>query len=201
MADPEMWNQRYASEIYAYGKKPNTFLVKALRYLPLGNILSLGEGEGRNAVFLAEKGYRVLAVDMSAAGIKKTHRLARERSVSVDTLVSDLSVLNIEKKYWDGIINIFCHIPASIRTDLHHKIVDGLKPDGVYIMEAYSVRQLNYQTGGPRQLELLADLATVKEELDGLSFIKATEQERMVVEGQYHTGRGAVVQIIAKKPG
>jgi len=201
MADPEMWNQRYTSDSYAYGKKPNTFLVQTVRYLPPGNILSLGEGEGRNAVFLAEKGYRVLAVDMSAAGLKKTHRLALERSVSVDTLVSDLSTFNVKKNFWDGIINIFCHIPATIRTDLHHKIVDGLKPEGVYIMEAYSVRQLNYQTGGPRKLELLADLATVKEELDGLSFIRATELVRTIREGQYHTGRGAVVQIIAKKPG
>lgn len=200
MAGLDMWNQRYGSDNYAYGKEPNTFLVQTVHYLPLGNILSLGEGEGRNAVFLAERGYRVLAVDMSPAGIKKTLRLARERHVSVDTTVHDLAKFIIEKNYWDGIINIFCHVPVTLRKDLHHKIVDSLKPNGVYIMEAYSVHQLNYQTGGPRQLELLADLAAVKEELDGLTFIKASEQERIIIEGQYHTGRGAVVQIIAQKP-
>ena len=199
MSDSNMWNQRYADEIYAYGKEPNQFLVKAAAALPAGNILCIGEGEGRNAVFLAGKGYHVLAVDLSAVGLEKARRLAFERSVFIDTQVTDLAEFNIKQNFWNGIVNIFCHLPEDIRKPLHRKIVSGLKPGGVYILEAYSTRQLNNITGGPRQLDLLLDLTTIKSELSGLSFTHAIEIERNIIEGQYHTGIGTVVQIIAKK--
>lgn len=66
-----MWDDRYAVDEYVYGTSPNTFLAEHFQQLPKGKVLCLAEGEGRNAVFLAEHGYDVTAVDNSAVGLEK----------------------------------------------------------------------------------------------------------------------------------
>ena len=194
-----MWNLRYSEKTYAYGKKPNDFLVTASKLLPPGKVLCLGEGEGRNAVFLARQGYDVFAVDSSEVGLKKARDLANKHHVSVSTIVADLAQFIIEPDDWNGIINIFCHLPTDLRRILHRQVVSGLKPGGVFVLEAYALKQQTYNSGGPKQPDLLMDIHLLKNELDGLLFIHALETERDIYEGKYHTGKSAVVQIITKK--
>jgi SAM-dependent methyltransferase len=168
--------------------------------MPPGDVLCLAEGEGRNAVFLARRGHRVLAVDSSAVGLAKAAQLAEEHGVRIETLTADLADFVIEPGCWDAIVSIFCHVPPSIRRTLHRQVVAGLRPGGLFVLEAYTPAQLELRTGGPPTVELLMTLADLREELAGLEFLQAREIERDVVEGRLHTGRGAVVQIVARKP-
>ena len=200
MTDP-MWDQRYGVPGYAYGTAPNDFLVDVAARIPPGRVLSLGEGEGRNAVFLAARGHAVVAVDQSAVGLAKARRLAAERGVHVETVCTDLDAFAIEPGAWAGIVSVFCHLPRSIRVPLHAAIVRGLQPGGVFVLEAYTPAQLGRGTGGPGVPELLPSLAELKVELQGLDFLHGVEREREIHEGNHHHGVGAVVQILARKPG
>lgn len=194
------WDERYREPGYSYGTMPNDFLVAVESRIPHGRILSLAEGEGRNAVYLASQGYRVTAVDASAVGLCKAEALAAEHGVSITTIVADLGEFRIEPNQWDGIISCYCHISSTIRARLHHGVVNGLKPGGVFVLEAFSKEQLAYDSGGPRDLDLLMALDDLKRELAGLEFIRAATLERDVIEGTRHTGRASVVQIFAVKP-
>jgi len=194
-----MWDERYSADEYIYGTEPNEFLAGVTSQIPKGKVLCLAEGEGRNAVYLAGLGYDVTAVDASAVGLKKAQRLARERGVEINTVVSDLAEFEIAPDSWDGIVSIFCHVPPAIREPLHRKVVAGLRSGGVLVLEAYRPKQIEYGTGGPPVPELTMTLEGLRKELQGLEFKHAEELDRDVTEGLYHTGIGAVVQLVAVK--
>jgi SAM-dependent methyltransferase len=194
-----MWDARYGGDTYVYGTAPNAYLAEVSDRIPKGRVLSLGEGEGRNAVYLALQGYEVTAVDSSRIGLAKAQRLASQHAVRLTTLVADLAEFVIEPGSWDGIISIFCHLPAVLRARVHQNAVAGLRPGGVFILEAYTPRQLAFKTGGPSQPDLLVTLDALRRELVGLRLERAVELEREVVEGSGHHGRGAVVQILGFK--
>ena len=194
------WDQRYAGDDFVYGTEPNDFLGEnAHRILP-GRVLCLGEGEGRNAVFLAGLGHRVTAVDGSKTGLEKAKRLAASRGVDIETVHVELADFAIVPDAWDAIVSIFCHLPTALRARVHSAAVHGLKKGGVFLLEGYAPDQLEFGTGGPPVLDLLMNLDDLRGELDGLRLDHACEVVRDVREGRLHTGRGAVVQIIGVKP-
>lgn len=195
-----MWDERYSGETYAYGTEPNDFLVEKFDNLPPGRVLCLAEGEGRNAVWLAGRGYDVSAVDASSAGLKKARRLADTHSVKIKTVHADLADYVIEPQYWDVIVSIFCHLPPGLRRDLHRRCVEGLRPGGVVLLEAYTPAQLQYKTGGPPTADMMMDRQSISTELVGLEFLHLRERVREVHEGEFHNGVGAVVQVLARKP-
>jgi SAM-dependent methyltransferase len=198
---PTHWDERFSQPGYFYGAEPNDFLRSVSgRLPPASRILSLAEGEGRNAVFLAGLGHQVTAVDASAPGLRKAEALAAERGVTITTIQADLATFNIEPGAWDGIVAIFCHLPPDIRQAVHRRAVAGLRPGGLFVLEAYTPDQLAYDTGGPRVEELLMRLGDLRQELAGLDLVIARETEREVREGQGHTGRSAVVQILGVRP-
>lgn len=194
-----MWDERYSAEEYAYGTQPNEFLAANYKQIPRGRVLSLAEGEGRNAVFLAQQGYEVTAVDASSVGISKAKKLAEANNVSVEFVLADLADSDIGTDDWDGIVSIFCPLPSSLRRELYKKLQVALKPNGVFLLEAYTPDQLKYGTGGGSSADVMQTEESLKLELPGLKFIQLKELERDVREGIYHTGLGAVVQAIAKR--
>ena len=194
-----MWDERYSTEEYAYGKAPNSFLKENYSVIPKGKVLSLAEGEGRNAVFLATQGYSVTAVDASQVGLNKAQKLAAESGVAIEVVHADLADFDIGESRWDGIVSIFCPLPSVLRKDLHKRVVAGLKRHGVFLVEAYTPEQLRHGTGGGKSADTMMTKESLLLELDGLKFIHLMELERNVVEGIYHTGLGAVVQAIAVK--
>jgi SAM-dependent methyltransferase len=194
-----MWDKRYSVSEYIYGKTPNEFLSRVFGAIPEGRVLSLGEGEGRNGVFLAEHGYTVTGVDSSAVGLQKAQTLAKERGVTLTTIHADLANFEIEPEAFAGIVSIFVHLPPPLRRKVHRAAVRGLAPGGVFVLEAYTARQLEFKTGGPSDPELLMALTELKQELAGLEFTHALETERDFSEGSGHSGSGAVVQIVAQK--
>ena len=194
------WNDRYAVAGHVYGEEPNAFVAEVARQIPAGPVLCLAEGEGRNAVHLARLGHPVTAVDQAETGMAKARRLAAAHGVTITTVTADLADYAIEVGAWAGIVATFAHLPPALRQRVHRSVAVGLQPGGVFVLEAYTPAQLAFGTGGPQAPELLMTLAGLRGELPGLEFQIARELERDVTEGTCHTGRGAVVQILARRP-
>lgn len=194
-----MWDERYAVAEFVYGKEPNRFLAEHYSKLPRGKLLSLAEGEGRNAVFLAAHGYEVTAVDASSVGLDKGRQLAEELGVNVEWIHADLNDFELGIDQWDGIVSIFCPLPSSIRRKLYQSLPQALKPGGVFLLEAYTPAQIGRGTGGGNSPDVMQTVISLIAELPGMTFSHLQELEREVVEGIYHTGNGCVVQAIAQK--
>ncbi len=198
-----MWDQRYKEAGFAYGTEPNDFLKSEYsRISKGGKVLCLAEGEGRNAVFLAQQGYAVTAVDQSAVGLEKAQGLAAKNGVEITTVVADLADYKLGSEAWDGIVSIAAHVPAQLRKELHKQVVKALSKCGVFILEAYTERQIEATgVGGPpaSQKQLFMSLDELKSELNGLDFVVSAEVERTMSEGKYHQGESAVVQVVACK--
>lgn len=193
------WDKVYAEPGYAFGTEPNGFLVEVADRIPPGPVLCLGEGEGRNAVYLASLGYEVTAMDYSRVGLEKTRALARERGVEVDTVCADLEDYDVGLGAWSGIVAIFLQIPPDLRRSMHRRVVEALKPGGVFVSEAYGVRQVDMQSGGPRDTRLLYDPVVVKAELDGLRFEVARQSFRELDQGRRNQGLSAVCQLLGRR--
>lgn len=194
------WDERFSPDEYVYGKEPNGFLKQWAARIPAGPVLCLGDGEGRNGVHLAGLGHEVTSVDGSAVGLAKARRLAEERGVEIRTVHADLADFPIEAGAWAGIVSIFLHLPRPLRASVHAASVSGLAPGGVFLLEAYTPRQLALRTGGPSLVELLMEPSELEAELAGLRLERCVEVRRQVVEGLVHDGEAAVVQVLGVKP-
>ena len=196
-----MWDERYGEDGFAYGDEPNDFLAENFGKLPKGKVLCLAEGEGRNAIFLAEKGFDVTAVDQSKVGLEKAAELAKSRGVEINTIQADLAEFEIEENVWDAVVSIWAHVPSEIRRKLHLQVMKGLKKGGAILLEAYTPKQVEFGTGGPPkgQEDLMPHLVDLKKELSELEFEIGHEIEREVREGKYHGGQSSVVQVLAFK--
>lgn len=195
-----MWDERYSEPGYAYGTAPNDFLVSVVDRLPAeGDVLCLAEGEGRNAVWLATKGHRVHAVDLSEVGLAKARDLAAARGVAITTERADLADYDLGEARWDAVVSIFCHVLPEVRRRVHRDLARALKPGGVFVLEGYAPAHLGRGTGGPDALTRLLALAELKDELRGLYLPVAREVTRGVYEGRYHVGPGTVVQVLGQR--
>lgn len=194
------WDEVFSEPGFAYGTEPNDFLDSVIGRLPAGKVLCLAEGEGRNAVYLAENGFNVTAVDGSKVGLVKATQLAHETGVKIKTVIADLNHFQIEPESWDVIVSIWVHFPHDLRKRIHQSVVSGLASGGAFVLEAYTPKQLELGTGGPGSAERMMTRADLEEELSGLDFDILHEIERDVHEGRNHNGRGAVVQCLAFKP-
>ncbi|GAB5536192.1 MAG: class I SAM-dependent methyltransferase [Rubricoccaceae bacterium] len=197
---PDFWDARFAEDALAYGDAPNDFLASVSDRLPVGRTLCLAEGQGRNAIYLAERGHNVLAVDLSEVGLERARQLAAERGVEIETQVADLGAFEIEPGAWDCIVSIFAHTPAEVRRDLHAQVAAGLRPGGAFVLEAYTPEQTRRDTGGPSgeaAIDICMTADGLRVELAGLRVETLHEIERDVHEGPYHTGLAAVVQMLA----
>jgi SAM-dependent methyltransferase len=197
--DASFWNERYSRSDFVYGLAPNDFVKEQAPQIPPGPVLCLAEGEGRNAVYLAGLGHEVTAMDQSAVGMRKALDHAQKRGLSLRVEVSDLNHYVIQPGAWSGIVATFVHLPLPLRAQVHASVVRGLRPGGVFLLEAYTPAQLGRGTGGPQALPLLMKLSDLRQELAGLELSVARELEREVLEGSGHTGLGAVVQVLGRK--
>ncbi len=200
MGEEFFWNKRYANSNYVYGTEPNSFLAEQCHLLS-GPVLSLSEGEGRNAVFMAAQGLDVLGVDISQVALEKAHQLAKSRGVEIRTVVADLATFVPEENHYGAVVSISAHLPSAIRHRLYPFIERALKPNGLILLEAYSENQLAKNSGGPKQLDMLMSVAKLQREFPNLEPILLQEIEREVFEGEGHTGLASVVQYIARKKG
>ena len=200
MSLPGPWRACGSTAAFVYGTEPNDFLADVAPGPPPGETLCLADGEGRNGVYLAELGHRVTSVDLTEAGMAKAAALATERGVDLTTVVADLAEYDLGVERWDLVVSIFAHTPPPVRRRVHEALATALRPGGRLLLEAYTPDQIGRGTGGPPVPELTMDLARLDTELVGLEFEHRAEFVRSVVEGPGHTGDGAVVQVIARRP-
>lgn len=193
----EFWNERYASQDYFYGVRPNEFLATVTGMLhSQSEILCLAEGEGRNAVYLASLGHKVTAVDFSEEGRRKALALAAEKNVDINYILSPLENFEFDIKKWDAVVSIFCHLDRSLRPDIHRKVQSSLKENGLFILQSYTPKQLEYGTGGPKQLSMLYDEADLRSDFPGMKWIRLESTIADIREGSGHTGKSSVLNAI-----
>lgn len=188
-SDQKRWDERFGKKEFALGKEPNPFLKKHIRLLPKGKALDIATGEGRNAVFLAQNGFEVDAVDISEKGLKKAQKFAGEKGVDINTFLVDLDQYQIEKERYDLIVNFY-----FLKRRLIPRMKKGLKKGGKVIFETYLLEHRKLGTGGPKQTKF---------------FLKPNELLRLFKdfgtlfyrEGIFREGgkRKAVASIIAQK--
>ena len=198
MYDHKFWNERYTNKGYLYGTEANSFLTENVTLLG-GPVLSLSEGEGRNAVFMASRGLSVLGVDCSEVGLEKAQSLAKSRGVVIETEVADLAEFQPAENHFGSVVSISAHLPSAIRHKLYPLIEKAIKRNGILLLEAYSETQLARNTGGPRDIDMLMTVAKLRREFPNLTPILSREIEREVSEGEGHSGMASVVQYIARR--
>jgi SAM-dependent methyltransferase len=188
------WNERFSGEGFVFGTEPNRWLAtQAARIVPGGRVLSLGEGEGRNAVWLAGRGLRVEAVDGSAVGLQKASRLAAERGLTIGTTVMDLADFRPGPEPFDAVVLVFLHLPPGLREAVHRAAAESLRPDGVAIVEAFTPGQLAFTSGGPKQPDMLYTEGLLRRDFPGISWDVLEESRVDLDEGPGHQGPAAVV--------
>lgn len=189
----QRWDERYATAEFIYGKEPVGFLENQVGRLNKGRALCLAAGEGRNEVFLAQQGFAVVAVDVSARGLEKCRALAAERGVQVQTVVADLSTWDLGQAQYELITDFYYYQP-----DLFPKIIAALKPGGVFIMQNFSLDQPATNRFGPRDPAQLAKPAEVLAAFAGCR-IRYYEDTVVQLDEGMHQGAGAVIRLIAEK--
>ncbi len=193
------WNKRYSEEEYNYGKEPNNFLKEELIKLKPGKILFIGEGEGRNAVYAATLGWNVDALDFSEEGKRKAEKLAEEFGVKINYQIQDFSNFAVQKNHYDAVGIFFIHLEEELRTSLFNKLIFSLKPLGKILFECFEKEQLNYTSGGPKDIELLYSLEDVVNEFIDLDFDKLSKEKIYLNEGKGHLGDASVIRFIGIK--
>ncbi|PNW29017.1 class I SAM-dependent methyltransferase [Formosa algae] len=194
----EFWDARYAEDDFAYGTQPNTFFKSTLDSLPTGTVLLPAEGEGRNAVYAASKGWTAHAFDISLKGKEKALQLANMKAVTIDYDISGVLEFQTDKTF-DAIALCYTHFPADIRKQAHQHILKFLKQGGTLIFECFAKAQLQYSSGGPKNEDMLFSIEEIKAEFKGLKFTLLEEQTIELSEGSYHIGKAQVIRCIGVK--
>ncbi len=194
----EFWDQRFDTKDYVYGKSPDSFFREFIDGSSPGSLLLPADGEGRNSVYAALKGWDVVAFDFSQQARNKAKELASEYNVEIDYSISSIENYSTDKKF-DLIAIIFLHLPPSVRRDMHRKLIKYLKPGGYFLIEAFSKKQWNYNTGGPRNIDLLYDGQELIEDLQSMDITYYKEIQKELDEGYYHQGVSEVIQLIARR--
>lgn len=197
----ETWNRRYASADYLFGTEPNAWLREHATALPAaGRVLSVADGEGRNSVWLARQGFQVDAFDVADRAVEKAQALARREGVSVNYTLADVDGFAWPDAAYDGVVAIFVQFAdPEIRARLFQRMVRSLKPGGVLILQGYTPKQLEYRTGGPSVLSHLYSRQMLESAFVELSILELREYEREVQEGQGHSGRSALIGLVARR--
>lgn len=194
------WDRKFDRDDYFYGTEANAFLKARADRLPeTGRALSVADGEGRNAVWLAQRGLSVTAVDASSVAQEKAARLARERGVAVDFLTVDLRGWDWPRAAFDVVAATFFHTGPDIRAALHARMAEALAPGGILILEGFTPRQIGRGSGGPPVAEMMFTADMLRADFAMLDIVELGERETVLDEGPGHRGPAHVVDLIARR--
>jgi 2-polyprenyl-3-methyl-5-hydroxy-6-metoxy-1,4-benzoquinol methylase len=195
----EYWDKLYQTKDYVYGTEPNEYLhAQAFRLIPGSKALAAGDGEGRNGVWLAEQGLKVVSVDLSRSAIGKASRLAGCKNVRLELKCCDLSEWECPEPEFDVIAAIYLHLPEAQRKLVHARLGAWLKPDGILIIEAFHCRQapaagLNGQVAGFYTPEIF------RQDFRNMEILECLEGTVTLKEGPMHQGPAEIVRLLARK--
>jgi SAM-dependent methyltransferase len=193
------WDERYSDENYVYGTAPNEFFKAQIDLHEPGRILMLGEGEGRNGIYAAQKGWEVDAVDFSLKAKEKALDHAKNKNVRINYIVENLENYNPQKNFYDAAALIFVHLNEKIRRQIHKRVTESLKPGGIVIMEVYSKEQIGKTSGGPQSPEMLYSIENLRETFIELTPLMLSKESIHLSESSLHSGEASVIRFIGKK--
>ena len=199
-AQLDRWNTRFSADGYLFGKRPNAFLEsQAHRLRPGMRALSVADGEGRNSVWLAQRGLRVTAFDFSPVALEKARALAREAGVTVDYRQSDIFGWSWQRAAHDIVAAIFIQFldPAQ-RAEIFRRFHETVAPGGLLILQGYRPKQLEYGTGGPSQAENLYTEGLLRDLLREWDILHLASHDDLVDEGPGHSGMSALIDVVAR---
>jgi len=196
-----VWNERYSGAEFIFGTEPNAYLAQQRHLLAPGRrALAVADGEGRNSVWLARLGLRVDAFDISSVAVEKAKRLARDAGVEVDFRVSDCDTWHWTPASYDVVAAIFIQFAGpELRARLFARMAEALKPGGLLILQGYTPRQLEFNTGGPGVLENLYTEELLRTELSTFQILDLRVYEAELHEGLRHVGPSALIGMVARK--
>lgn len=183
--DRTAWDKTYARKDYVFGKDPAEFLVKFVDKLPKGRALDIATGEGRNAVYLAKKGFLVEGVDISVVGLRKARKLAAENGVKIQTVNADLNKYHVKPNTYTTIINFY-----YLQRSLFPEIKAGLKPGGIVVFETYTIAQAKNPGGKSWEKEYLLEPGELKRAFSDLEILHYSET---------NDGKNAIASLVARK--
>ncbi len=195
----EFWNDRFSTDNYVYGIEPNELLKDYIDRNKTGVILFPGEGEGRNMVYAAQKGWDAKAIDQSDIGMVKAIKLAEKSNVKIDYSLGDILTFDYKSESFDSIALVFFHLPEMLRKKIHKHLISLLKPKGKIFIVGFTKEQLKYSSGGPKDVNMLYSEELLNEDFSGLEVIKCRTKEMELDEGPGHQGVGSVIEFEAVK--
>lgn len=198
----QTWNQRYAAAHYVFGQEPNLYLLSQAQHLVPGSALAVADGEGRNGVWLAQQGLQVDAFDFSEQAIAKAKSLAQGRQVKLHCVCSDWQSFDWQTARYNNVVGIFFQFatPEERRVLFAH-MAESLQPGGTLIIQGYTPRQLDFNTGGPGKLAHLYDEALMLDAFGALDILDLRTYEADITEGTGHKGMSGLLGLTARKPG
>ena len=196
------WNRRFGEPGYLFGTEPNAWLHEHGGVWEAGQrLLCVADGEGRNSVWLAQRGLTVDAFDISEVGVRKARDFARITGVKVNFAVADIAQLQWPKGLYDGVVAIFIQFAdPQLRARIFEGMVRSLKPGGILMLQGYTTRQLEYRTGGPPVASHLYTPQLLREAFTGMEILELREYETELAEGTGHRGHSAVIGMVARRP-
>lgn len=204
MSDPGLrrWDERYSQDGYLFGEQPNGFLARQKNRLQSRvSALAVADGEGRNGVWLAEQGLQVTSLDGSPVAQAKARRLAEQRGVQMTFELADLSDWTWPERKFDVVAAIFVQFAGpELRARMFEGMRRALKPGGLLLLEGYRPEQIAYGTGGPSAVENLYTEAMLREAFADLQIMELSAYDAMIEEGAGHSGRSALIDLVARKP-
>ena len=198
----QFWNERFNKEEFIFGKEPNEYLVeKVKQYLkPAARVLCIADGEGRNGVWLAKQGMQVVGFDASDIALAKAKQFAKDNQVEVEYSFSDTDSYSWPANTYDAVVAIFIQFAdPAMRARIFEQTYKTLKPGGLFILQGYTPKQLEYKTGGPSLIEHLYTEELIKDLAKDFETLELISYEKELSEGPRHTGMSAILGLVAKK--
>lgn len=195
----EFWDERYSVEKFVYGTEPNDFFSNQIEGVSPGRMLLPGEGEGRNAIYAAKLGWKVHAFDFSPKAREKATKLAKNTGVEIGYDILDAENFTAGEARYDAIGVFFIHFLPAQRRSFHSELVKSLAPGGMLIMEVFSKKQIENDSGGPKNIDMLYAVEDLTADMGGLDIVIAKEMNVEMSSGDFHNGRGEVIRLLAKK--
>jgi SAM-dependent methyltransferase len=176
--DAHDWDERYAAQDLVWSEGPNQFVAEVAQELAPGRALDLACGEGRNAIWLAQRGWTVVGVDFSSGAIEKARRLSQAAEVAVEWLCKDVVTWEPPPESFDLVLLSYLHLPTD---DMCHVLANGLRAlanGGSLFVIGHARTNLTKGTGGPQDPRVLYEPDDVVACLGGLDVLKAEHVTR-----------------------